>query len=512
MNKRGLLNFVVRTVLLVSCYMVSILLSGWVLGPNVLDRLYQIDLYADHHGDSPPEFVSVFTDPEEPTLAQDLCPGSIVLEVYAVVKDDRGLDWVRLYYDINGAPQPHLESDLDGQSVETVSFALGPFQQPGAVRYHLLAWDTSGASSSTTPATVTVADCPQCTSWSVSYASEQGIVRFAPAVNGFRFHNFPIGLGEGNCVGFSAAAMDYFEHRVSIPSAYNRWVTLGTDPHNDLSCYIKQRQLEVDDDANRYLIRRVLEDSNQHWRNREEYTSIRDRIRYEHKTALVGLGIGRGHAVLVYGAAECTDGRVALFAYDSNKVFEVGGAYPGVINGRFTVSPYFLEIEYPSSGGTTYGDLFADFLAGGDAVPKYPDLGGCDDESIDTATLEMTAAGYTIDSRSMVEITLSPGEQSPVYPFWNEGAEPFAVFASWPGGRLQLSVFRPDGSLYSSASSLDSPLIVTIPESQPIGAWSYRLAILGTAEGSATGGGSYNCISGIAYRRFDAYLPLVEVR
>ena len=442
---------------------------------------------------TPPAMQMVGTDPDNRQINRDLCPGVIVLELYAVASDPGGLDWVRLHYAIDGQPQPYVELDLDGQVAETFFYALGPFPQPATVHYHLKARDMAGNESSTNPHILTVSDCPGCTSWRVG---------FSPRADGFRFRNFSTRFWPGYCAGMSASAIDYSEYQTPIPSEYNHWVSPeGADPDNPLSCYIKRRHMVVNLYAIPYQMGQLISSPARLSRNLDEYYAIRSRIRDDDRVALVGLGITKGHSVSVYAVTECTDNRIALFAYDSNKVFRVGGAFAGAINGRLTEDG--LVIDSTSTG--CYKDIFADFTAPGLPLPQYPDLSSCDDSNIDQAGAEVATAGYLVDPRSMVESTLVPGESSPTYQFWNDVAVSSAVFASWPGGQLRLSVFHPDGSLFSEAEGNQSPLIVNIPAGQPDGTWSYQITRVDMLRGAE----SYPCISLVVYPRFDVYLPLI---
>jgi hypothetical protein len=449
-------------------------------------------IYVRRGPDVVPPIISVDTDSEHRHISRDLCPGAIVLELRAWVSDQGGLDWVRLHYDINGQVQPYVELDSHGETGKLFAYALGPFPQPATVHYHLEAQDMTGNGRRTNLHDLTVGDCPGCTSWEVD---------FSPRANGFRFQNFSSSRYPGYCTGMSASATDYFEYGQPIPYEYNRWVDWRADPNNLLSCYIKHRHAELQWPLTKYLVGQVKSSPDRPSRNLDEYHAIRGQIRDEGRVALVGLGILKGHSILVYAVTECSDNRIALFAYDSNKVYPVGGAFPGVVSGRLTQSG--LVIDSTSTG--SYEDIFADFRADALPLPQYPDLSGCNDSNIDQAENEVAAAGYSVNPRSMIESTLAPGESSPTYQFWNDSALSSALFISWPSGRLRVSALRPDGSLFSEEEGSQSPVIVEIPFGQPEGVWSYQITRMDTP----SGGGSCPCISLVGYPRSDVYLPLV---
>lgn len=445
-------------------------------------------------------------EPENPAsahISRDLCPGSIALEVGASVCDTQsGLDWVRLCYDIDGVAQPCVESDLNGEVCDNFWCALGPFPQPATVHFYLEARDMVGNETrvpplGTDPYVLIVDDCPGCTSYRVE--------TFSPPDNGFRFGNFG---NPGYCTGMSASAIDYFEYQERIPSEYNKWSGWGTDPDNPLSCYIKRRHLAVNVATIGYAPAQWIAEPIRGLRNLKEYNKIKAQIEDEGGVAHISLGFFKPHVVTVYACTECTDGRVALFAYDSNKVYRLRGAHVGVTKGRLTSDG--LVIDSTSTGD--YESIFADFTwLLPPVLPHYPDLSSCDASYIDQAVDELTASGWTGNSPSMVESTLAAGEQSQSYEFWNDSRESSAVSVSWGGGTLCLSVYHPDGAPFTEVESDQSPLIAYIPSGQSEGIWSYRIAHPSMQNGAAIRGDeSYTCISMIAYpQEAVLYLPVI---
>ena len=301
-------------------------------------------------------------------INRHLCLGPILLYVKAEIESGFGLDWVRLYYRFGGSPESYAELLLSGEKEATFEYQLGPFDQTGTVSYYLRARNLRGEETRRPTAgyyTIDVNDCPGCTSWTTE---------FWPPDDGFKFMN--LSAGGGQCVGMSATALDYFEFERPIPSGYDYWVEPpGSDPENLLSCYIQRRQLLVNVITAVYEAGRWLNTDNIAL-NMQEYEKIKSRIRDDHRPALVGLGPTNGHQIVVYAVTECTDGRVALLAYDSNKVLELTGAYPALVEGHFAGNG--LQIDSTSTlgkGGRVYPAIFADFDAPLLPVPQDPVLG-----------------------------------------------------------------------------------------------------------------------------------------
>jgi len=450
---------------------------------------------------TPPDILMVNELPEDISISRNLCPGSIVLELSVVARDlESKLDWLRLYYDVNGSTQPYVELDSDGEMAEVFFCSLGPFPDPGTVHFHFRARDMAGNESrvppvGTDPYGLSVEDCPGCVSQ---------VVDFSPRTDGFRFLNFSTRLFPGYCSGMAASAIDYYEYGVPIPVEYNRWAGPGNDPHTPLSCYIARRHMVINRYAAPYILRQLV-DCSQAPRNKNEYQKVLDRITGG-RTALVALGYWDGHAVTAYACTECSDGRVALFVYDSNNVNELQGAYPGVINGRLTLDG--LTVDSTSTGG--HEDIFAPFDGiPSTRLPTLPDLSSCTSSDVDRAITLVATADHTVDPMSMVESPLAAGEVSPAYPFWHDTTTSSSVFAIWTSGTSRLRVFRADGSLFSDTGAGASPLVAHIPAAQSGGVWSYQITHLGPSGANIRGTAKTSHISLVGYPRFDSFLPVI---
>ena len=423
-----------------------------------------------------------------------LCPGPILLPILAAVGDPTGLDWFRLYYRLNANPENYVEMLLSPtETSASFEYQLGPFGQSGTVSYYFRARNAAGRETrepATGYFTLTIKDCPTCTSWTTD---------FWPPDDGLKFANFG-----GNCAGMSATSLDYFDSNLPIPTAYNHWVEPpGSDPENPLSCYIQRRSLATNDHTLPYLLMRLQQSPSHVVRNAEEYQKIRNRIVNAGMPALIGLGPLKGHSIVVYALTECTDGQVVLYAYDSNKVLELTGAYPSLVEGHYISGNQGLQIDYTSTVGPfgTYPAIFADFTV---TSSQYPDLSsGCETDDIDLAYAEVAETNYSVDPTTVVQSHLDQDGEPVTYQFLHAKGISSAVFVSWSGSTLRLRVYRPDGSLFAQRESSRSPLFIEIPETETDGIWSYEIIAVSVPQDD------YPCISLVSYKWHSCYLPLV---
>lgn len=426
--------------------------------------------YKDAPADTTPPTIDVYLGTSK-VINRNLCPGPVLSLIGATVEDPygdggrSGLDWVRLYYSLNGGSESHVELDLDGEDSIDFGHMMGPFDEAGVVSWYIRARDKAGNLGQSPTYVLTVNDCPGCSSWTTD---------FWPPDDGFRFEN--LNVGDGQCVGMSIAALDYYESQHQIPPDYNYWVEPpGSDPDNPLSCYIQRCNLWAWATA-AYDVAQWAFIGDETLINGQEYEKIKSRMRDDAKPALVSLGTVNSHSIVVYAVTECTDGRVSLFAYDSNKVQKSTGAYPALVEGHFTDSG--LEIDSTSTkgkNGQSYSIIFASFASSLLRAPQVPDLGSCTTDDIDQAYAEVAETGYEIDPTTVGQGHLDQGEEM-TYQFINTGESPSAVFVSWSGSRLRLEVHRPDGSLFTQAESSQSPLFVEIPQGEENGIWIYKIA------------------------------------
>jgi len=438
---------------------------------------------------------------------RNLCSSPVLSKIVATIKDlpasgeQSGLDWIRLYYSLNGEPESYMEIDLNGEMYKHIGAYLGPFEQSGIASWYIVARDRAGNQSQSPVYTIIVNDCPFCTSWLAELPA-----RFVPVQNGFRFENFNTARStEGTCLGMAVGALDFFEYQYPIPEDSNYWGMPETNPDDPLICYIVQRHLEANSQVAWYRVLHYtpswLPDPGLNW---VEYEKIRERIRGERRVAVAGLARGTdSHAVDVYAVSECGN-RVVLYTYDPNEVFEFSGAFPHLIEGTSNTSvvPHFLQLD---PGTTEYNTLLAIFDAPLSSVNPSGRLQNCDNTMLTAfnSALEETAeAGYLPDSASIVTGLLDQSEESPEYPFVVEGTNPLAVIVSWAGSTFRLSVYRPDGSLFREIQGNRSPLVVPIPAGEPSGVWKYRVTAISVPHED------YPFI-GLVGRSYLTYLPVI---
>jgi hypothetical protein len=450
--------------------------------------------------DTTPPTIDVYAGKSN-AINRNLCLGPVLSSVGATIREppsadwQSGLDWVRLYYNLNGGSESYVELDLDGETWTNFGHMMGPFDDAGVVSWYIRAQDMAGNPNQSSSYLLTVNDCPYCVSWTTEVPTG-----FTPAGHGFKFENFG-----GTCAGMSAAALDFFEYEQPIPDNDNYWGMPEDGPDNPLWCYIVSRHLEANDKWEDYWVDRILES----WlfvgrdrQNQREYDKILARIRDESKPAIIGLGTKK-HVVDVYAVSECQD-RVVLYTYDPNMVLQVSGAYPHLIEGtKIGSAESYLHIDRAT---TVYDSIFAIFAAPAPTVNPTDGLSNCDSTVVtlvDRALEETSAVGYVADSASILKGTLSQGEQSVTYPFFVEDGTLSAVIVSWMGSTLRLSVYRPDGSLFDEIQGSQSPLVVTVTSNEVSGVWNYRVTAVSVPQDD------YPYITLIGRKYFYVYLPAV---
>lgn len=178
--------------------------------------------------------------------------------------------------------------------------------------------------------------------------------RFRPATHGFHFSNndihwsFGFMQGRNLCGGMSFASLDYFFHRMSIPSTRSV-PEEGTPLHN----YILRRQM----DAHRYAIPRLITGSRR-WRNEPFESCLRADQHFGVVKQLIDGGspvpillsaagaslstnshwvVATGYEMIptsVYGCAICTK----LYVYDNNQPDVDSELLPDMVGRCFRLS------------------------------------------------------------------------------------------------------------------------------------------------------------------------------
>jgi hypothetical protein len=472
--------------------------------------------YSNHLDDtaiveaSMPPFIHTFTDKLGivPEIGADLCPEKEIVHQVGFWAEAAasGLDRVRLTYTLGGEAPVTLERVFAGETDEVADFVLGPFQHGGTVTYHIEAQDRAGKVARAPLAGEYSLKVLACTGCSSSW-----VPGFSTQSNGLRFANFSNeSFAGGVCSGMSATSIDYLEYQKPWP-ADNHWVApAGADPKNDLSCYVSNRMLGLNPAGLGYVLDRWKRVAGKAVTNLQEFGTIRDRIA-EGRAAFVGLGVSNGHALTVYAATECDDGRRALFAYDSNRVSPSYGALPSVEVGQLTADRKGLELTSTSTRsdeGTAYTTLYALFAGMSSVLPIEPVLGGCSSDDLDRAAGEVSAAGYRGDSMTVVTSSLVLGE-SAGYPFAHESGQHSAVIASWPSATVQISIFRPDETLYDQQTGQGSPLVVPVAPDEPTGVWRYEVTLVNLAGTAQADANSVDVISMIGSPNRHVFLPMM---
>lgn len=97
---------------------------------------------------------------------------------------------------------------------------------------------------------------------------------------------------------------------------------------------------------------------------------------------------------------------------------------------------------------------------------------------------------------------IDPGEVSPLSSYMTSGASKLVFALAWRGSTLRLSVYRPNGSLYSEVEGSSSPIFIAIPDAEA-GSWKYKVT------GVDVPYNNYPYVVGIGEPGQKVYLPVI---